>query len=269
MNGLNRFDLAEAKRRLKRALQLDSTFALAHYKLAIVAQLQGQADSVQQQHAIAAVGLSAGLPARGCRPSPLLFVSGDFVRACSTYGALARADSSDIEALYGLAECLYRDGAVEPTPGDSTTLRFRTSWNSALRAYKRILVVDPGYHLAFERIMDLLSARIRTGRAMGNGTPQTRRTVDANGIARSVDILPSRAEHPEPIGIATATPIRRGDTLVTIPLVMDIRPPRDDTPRLVKQTSNSPKRSAPERAAATSTRNTRSLASGSKQARMK
>ena len=134
VQALNRFDVAEAKKRLEGALALDSTFALAHYKLALASfydeaaalervkaapmtfagMISSRNDPLRLEHATAAARLSAPLPARerGLIAGLLAHIKGDFGRACTTYGALVAADSSDVEALYGLGHCLYRDDLV-------------------------------------------------------------------------------------------------------------------------------------------------------------
>jgi len=165
IRALNSFALVESKQRLEKALQVDSGFALAHCKLAVVAMLQRRPDSAQLRHAEAALRLSAALPQRERTliRAIRLFASGDVRAARGVYSSLARSDSFDIEALFGLGESSYREQTVEPVPGDSTRHRFVSSWNDAIRAYRRILMVDPGFHLAFERIMDVLAAPGRTG----------------------------------------------------------------------------------------------------------
>ena len=183
---LNRFDIDEAKRRLLRALTLDTGFALAHYKLAIASvydeaaqneRMMAQAaagnlsgintvaDSGRIAHAAAAVRLAGTLPARerGLISGLLAQTRQDYARACELYGALVRADSADVEALYGVGECSYKDDAIEFIAGDSTQPRFRASWNTTLRVLRRALAVDPGYHLAFEHVLDVLTASARLG----------------------------------------------------------------------------------------------------------
>jgi TolB-like protein len=186
VQALNRFDATEARRRLERALQLDSTFALAHYKIAIATAYDGAGtiermskmkmsdianfanltrDPVQLAHATAAARLSGQLPARERTliNSLLARVNADFARACDGYASLIRTDSSDVEALYGLGECALADDAIVPFGGDTTHLVFRSSWNTALRSYRRAIAVDPAFHLAFDHALQLLIAPARIG----------------------------------------------------------------------------------------------------------
>jgi len=179
---LNRFDAAAARTRFERALDLDSAFALAHYKLAIAIAYDEAAqaermktgipsfmltreDPGRAQHATAAARLSTGLPGRERTliNGLLAQVKGEYATACAAYDGLVAADSSDIDALYGLGQCLSTDDVVEPMPGDSTRFRFRANWNVALRVLRRALAVDPTFHLAFEPILRMLTTTARTG----------------------------------------------------------------------------------------------------------
>ena len=201
VQALNRFELPAAKRHLTRALQLDTNFALAHYKLAvagsyddadaalrvsqvslsdtltmqrmITSYLAADAASLSKivddpaslAHAISAARMSGGLPVR-----ERTLINGlvaqtkkDFARACDIYGGLVRVDSSDVEALYGLGKCLYQDEQVEPAVSDTTQLRFRTSWNAALRVLRSVVRIDPSFHLAFDDVVSILTAPRRLG----------------------------------------------------------------------------------------------------------
>jgi TolB-like protein/tetratricopeptide (TPR) repeat protein len=184
---LNRFDAPAAKKHLETALTLDSNFALAHYKWAIAAAYDQKAAAERQAqlkitdmnnmariledpdriaHARAAARLSASLPARDRTliNGLVAMVNYDHPRACEAYGSLVRADSTDVEALYGYALCLTQDDAVEPVvPGDTTRMRFRTSWNDALNVFRQAVSVDPTFHLAFDAIVSILTAPVRPG----------------------------------------------------------------------------------------------------------
>jgi tetratricopeptide (TPR) repeat protein len=161
---LNGFDLAGARGLFELALKRDSTFALAHYKLAVTAGWEMDATE-KVSHAEAAARLSTGLPAREQKliSGMLAFQKGDYARACDAYGQLARTDSSDVEALYGLGDCSFHDDAVEPVGPDSAHWRFRGDWNTAMRAFRRALVVDPTFHPAYQHITDMLIRQTRLG----------------------------------------------------------------------------------------------------------
>ena len=196
---LNAFDLREAHNRLQRALSLDSTFALAHYKMAIVIGWEDPSAPDRRRHAEAANRLMAGLPARersligGMMQQSL----GDWTRACDTYRGLLKADSLDVEAWYGLGECLYHDNTAELVGGDSSKARFRADWNASIRAFERVLQLDPTYHLAFQHMLDILTVERHSA-----------------GCLRA-DATSTRCAH-----FYQAFLIASGDTLVYAPLPM-------------------------------------------------
>lgn len=158
---LHRFELTDARRHLLLALDRDSLFALAHYKLSIVMHWQGlQGSAAERSHAVAAARLGGALPPRerALISSRLAGTAGDHERACATLTTLAQHDSSDVEALYGLGDCKYHAGllSAEPT-ADTTRGRFRGDWNGALRIFRRALMLDPSYHPAFAHLLDILT----------------------------------------------------------------------------------------------------------------
>lgn len=184
---LNVFDAPTAKKHYEAALALDSNFALAHYKWAFAASYDEKAAAQRQAqvkitdlnslsrlledpdrtaHARAAGRLSAGLPARERALIAGLVgtVNKDYGRACDHYRGLVRADSMDVDALYGAGLCLLSDDMVEPVvEGDTTKMRFRTSWNESLDMLRRAASVDPTFHLAFDAIVGILTAGARVG----------------------------------------------------------------------------------------------------------
>lgn len=162
---LNAWNLDSARARFGRALQLDSAFALAHYKLSIVYGWISANAPERVSHAEAASRLGASLPQR-----ERTLVAGQLAQArnrwgesCDAYGSLVRADSADVEAWYNLGECNYHNPDVIAIGGDTTRVAFRGSWNLALRAFRRTLELDPTYHLAFAHIPDILQTDQRTG----------------------------------------------------------------------------------------------------------
>ena len=162
---LNRWILDSARLQFTSAIQLDSTFALAHYKLSIVYGWESAGNPAGRQHADAALRLGTGLPPRerSLVTGNAAFKNGQNGDACEIFGKLIRADSSDVEAWYNLGECSYHDQVVMARPGDSTSFVFRGNWNTMLLAFRRTLELDPTYHLAFQHIQDALLSSTRTG----------------------------------------------------------------------------------------------------------
>jgi TolB-like protein len=197
IQALNGFELNEAKRRFERALQFDSTFALAHYKLARTIAWLPDGDpsfdaTASARHAAAAQRLGTSLPARERALIAAMAASyrDDYGRACDTYQSLLRVDSLDTDALFGLGMCSYNDRGVDPVPGDSTQFRFHSSWNTALASFQRTLQLDPRNHLAFQMMLDLLLQNTREGcvRTSVPCTEQTRLAFRAS-LRRSADTL--------------------------------------------------------------------------------
>jgi len=163
----NRFDLPEAEKRLLKAIALDSTFALAHLEYSLVlgwgdAPIGIRSGIEARTHALLAQRFATNLPKRE-RMLIAASVNDDNSRACEIAGALVAQDSTDVESLYLLGECSYHDMTVDPSPSDPRVGTFRGSWNTALRAFTRILELDPGFFAAFEPFQDILGASQRGG----------------------------------------------------------------------------------------------------------
>lgn len=183
VRGLFEFQLPEARRHLEGALKLDSTFALAHLGLALLIGWENPTSPERQIHARAAERFGGTLPPRERALIGGLgaFYDGDYPRSCDTYARLVKADSSDVLALYGLGDCAYHDTAVIPMEGDSTRMRFRGDWNVSIRAFRRAIAVDPGFHLAFQHILDAFSSEARSGCVVGS-----RPCLQWGGVVRAV-----------------------------------------------------------------------------------
>lgn len=164
---LNRFDLEGAEQHLTRALELDSTFALAHLRLSYALGWGEKQLGAKEArlHVLAAQRLGVKLPPRerALIAGQVATVDNDYGRACEVFAPLVARDSTDVEALYMLGECSFHDSYVKPLPTDSTRGAFRSSWTRAVRLLTRVLELDPNYHQAFEHILDVLRVDIRVG----------------------------------------------------------------------------------------------------------
>jgi len=165
VRALNAWDLGTARTHFDSALVLDTTFALAHYKLSITFGWENGSSPDRIHHAEAAARFAEGLPPRERTliRGQLAQAHGRWGESCEAYGSLVRADSTDVEAWYNFGECNYHDPVVVPVAGDTTRLTFEGNWNLALKAFERTLELDPSYHLAFAHIPDILQAEQRTG----------------------------------------------------------------------------------------------------------
>lgn len=202
VQALNRFHLEEARLQLTRALTLDSTFALAHLKLSLALSWgeQSLTSAEAKAHALAAQRLGSRLPPRerALIAGRVASANQDHGLACASYAPLVARDSSDVEALYLYGDCSFHDNAVVLLASDTTAGAFRGSWNRANWAFERVLDLDPGYHPAFEHILDVLRASERAGCVLR--TPNS------------------------PCEFVSARVLLDGDTLLTRPLRVELNP---------------------------------------------
>lgn len=157
---LNRFELVTAMEHLRKALAIDSTFALAHYKLSIAVGWADDPDGVEERaHAASAARLGSSLPPRerALFTGRLVAASNDAASACSALRALVAKDSNDVEVVYAMADCEYHGMFGAPEIIDSATAHFRGNLNTAIALFQRVLRLDPSYHPAFVHILDALS----------------------------------------------------------------------------------------------------------------
>jgi len=171
--GAWKLDSAEAL--FRNALDLDPDYPHANYWLAQVQAWRGNVDP-SQWHAIAqrAVARSSRLSARDSTlATALLDMSeGRYADACSRYEHLrATRDSLDFTVWYGLGECRARDTVIVKSAASPSGYKFRSGYESAIRAYTKALTLVPTAHLAFagvgfERLSGLLftqSSQLRSG----------------------------------------------------------------------------------------------------------
>ena len=71
--------------------------------------------------------------------------------ACRQYQEILAADSSSFAGWYGLAECNAGDHMVIRYPRDTTRWTFRGSYETAVQAYRRALLLAPAFNLTFQR----------------------------------------------------------------------------------------------------------------------
>ena len=187
---LNRYDLDTAALRFDEAIRRDSTFALAHYKQSQTYSWANPGDPRRRTHVEVANRLSRSLPARerALIRGALQQTNGEWTRSCETYSELLAADSSDTEAWSGYADCLFHDPTIEAVGGDTTKLRFRGDYNASIRAFERVLRMDPTYHLAYQHIIDATVAE-RHPQVCHANTAGARCTVYTALLVRSGDTV--------------------------------------------------------------------------------
>jgi serine/threonine-protein kinase len=149
---LNRWDLGGAQRDLQRALQIDTTFGLAYYKLALTrGWLVGIGDSIADAAIVRATAYSGMLPAheRTVINAYRAFLGGEYADARKSYQQLLARDSTDADAWYGLGEAWFHD-----TAGTNEA----PHWTQAIRAFRRTLTLDPDYALAYDHVQAMLGS---------------------------------------------------------------------------------------------------------------
>lgn len=143
---LNQWDLGEAENAFQRALELDSAFGLAYYKLSLTRGWRaGPGDSVGLHAIQQANRYAARLPEhdRAMVAAYRLFLEGQYGRGQAAYQSLIQRDSTDADAWYGLGDAWFHDTSTASL-GDRMT--------QSLRAFKRVLALDSNYYLAFEHL---------------------------------------------------------------------------------------------------------------------
>jgi tRNA A-37 threonylcarbamoyl transferase component Bud32/tetratricopeptide (TPR) repeat protein len=160
-----RLDSAEAL--FRAALDLDPEYPHANYWLAQVMAWRGDADPAQWlPNAQRAVAKSSRLSARDSTLAIALLdmAEGRFADACAKYEHLrATRDSLDFSVWYGLGDCRARDTVIVKSAASPSGWKFRSGYESAIRAYTKALTLVPSAHLAFAGIgFERLSVRLFT-----------------------------------------------------------------------------------------------------------
>jgi tRNA A-37 threonylcarbamoyl transferase component Bud32/tetratricopeptide (TPR) repeat protein len=162
---LGAWKLDSAEMLFRNALELDPDYPHANYWLAQVEAWRGDVDPSQwRSYAQRAVAKSSRLSARDSTlASALLDLSeGHFAVACERYEHLrATRDSLDFSVWYGLGDCRARDTVIVRSALSPSGYKFRSGYESAIKAYTKALTLVPTAHLAFagvgfERLSGLL-----------------------------------------------------------------------------------------------------------------
>ncbi len=143
---LNRWNLAAADRSLRHAVQLDSSFGLAYYKLSLTrGWIAGQFDPAGLDAIHRATQHADRLPAhdRAMIEAYRNFLEGDFTKGRAGYQALLARDSTDADAWYALGDVDFHDPRAR---SDAALL------GASLRAFKKAIALDADYYLAFEHL---------------------------------------------------------------------------------------------------------------------
>ena len=151
------WDLAAATLAFRAAVAADSEFAHAYLGLgqAILWAADSTPEAARDRAVIARLAGTLREKLGGTDGARLLAQQAMFERrwsdACATYRQMLAADSTNVAAWYGLAECSAVDRAVIRYPRDTTRFTFRGSYETAVQAYRRALLLAPAFNLTFER----------------------------------------------------------------------------------------------------------------------
>ncbi|HEV8364094.1 MAG TPA: serine/threonine-protein kinase [Gemmatimonadaceae bacterium] len=145
------WQLSAADSLLQMALAYDPRYPRAHLWLALVrawldvepARWRGSA-----QQAVAGVGELLP-PETRIAEAIAAQSTGDYARACPAWRALTRSDSTDALSWFGSAHCQRNDALVIADSKSASGYRFRTSYDAALRAYRKAFDLRPAILQAF------------------------------------------------------------------------------------------------------------------------
>jgi len=146
LEALNRWNLGAAEDAFRRAVEIDTAFGLAYYKLSLTrGWVSGQADSLGIDAIQRAARHTERLPEhdRAMIGAYRMFIDNAYARSQDAYRVLLARDSTDADAWYGLGDAFFHD-----TTSGSIAERMTHS----LRAFKRALALDPQYYLALEHL---------------------------------------------------------------------------------------------------------------------
>ncbi|HVX41287.1 MAG TPA: serine/threonine-protein kinase [Gemmatimonadaceae bacterium] len=137
------------------ALEFDRRTGTDAYRL-VAAQLTRERSQLHGRDSLRAEGLIA-LAERA------------YPRACTAFDRLRALDSLDAQAWFGLGDCTTLDSVVVPDASSPSRWRFRASWPTGVRAYRRATSLDPtiyqrlGY-ATLSRLLPTSATQLRGGR---------------------------------------------------------------------------------------------------------
>jgi eukaryotic-like serine/threonine-protein kinase len=175
ISALNRWQLLRADSLLERAVQLDSTFALAYYKRSVGLGWRNIVDSTYVRSADLAVEYANRLAPR---QREIITANRDLARgftaarqgqadearrawaaAQARLATLVATDSMDAEAWYGLADADFHTATgTNVQSGDTIALMLTRS----LRGFERAIALDSTFHLAYAHMVSLYQAGAST-----------------------------------------------------------------------------------------------------------
>ncbi len=186
MDLFNRWNLPAAAAQFERAAAIDTTFALAYYRLAQTLSWTGAGiDSAARAALAKASRYAEGLPERHrlAISAYQAFQSMELITARALYQRLLVRDRNDREAWNGLGESWFHD----------TVANRSLALTQAYRAFRRALSIDPSYAEPYFHLTDLLSI--------------------ASGTRPSLELLAGDSLHDREAGEARLRPPARSEAV--------------------------------------------------------
>jgi tetratricopeptide (TPR) repeat protein len=146
MEALKDIRIDSARARFLRATQIDSTFALAHFRASQTRiRFIGGGSVLTDPNRLAALRFSATLPPRerAMLQAVAAATRNDAAEHCRIAQQLVAADSSDVEAWNLLSSCHNDVRLIVGPGGDSTRAVARGNLTAALAAGRRVYSLDP------------------------------------------------------------------------------------------------------------------------------
>jgi tetratricopeptide (TPR) repeat protein len=195
-----RLDSAHA--RLAHAVQLDSNYAWARFRLYWVSANLSLPAASYRGHLDAAARLAAALPGRerALIGGWIALPRGEIEVICGSAAELLRHDSTDAEAWHFRGHCLAGDAAVVRDPADSTRAAFRSSWHAVVSAFERGSLLDPLHGEVFSDLIAALQQRLRSGCAVAGVTPCPPNQRFLALVEVAGDTLVTRGREPATLG---------------------------------------------------------------------
>ncbi|HMH81685.1 MAG TPA: hypothetical protein VK531_02365 [Gemmatimonadales bacterium] len=149
------WDVGAAVRQFRAAVAADSDFAHAYLWLGQVLLWAPDSTSEAKRNRAAIARRTSDLLDRLGRADGALLLAQQaafeqrWPDACRQYREIVHADSTSFVGWYGLAECNAGDRAVIRYPADTSRFTFRGSYETAMQAYRRALLLAPSFNLSF------------------------------------------------------------------------------------------------------------------------
>lgn len=153
---LNESEYSAAIEKLKKAIEIESDFSRAYYKMAIAHWWMDDAMSSEEEGSIAEILKSKKYATRKeqmLSEGAVALMERRFEDGYKTYSALTELYPDEKEAWYGLGEAMFHSGIY--------------SKHDAVKAFEKAIELDPSFILAYRHIFDVCYADKDYQKALG------------------------------------------------------------------------------------------------------